>query len=198
MWGRCHDLIGASVRGNPIEDTAKLGSDPTKLLPMRGGEPRQNPFASLGQGDHHSAAILVRASSHDPLFRRESVHQAHCAVVAYLQPLGEFSDGHALSSGETLDGKQGLMLLRGKPFCGGGIFTESQKETQGIPQGCERFVVSLGKGGFASGFPGKIFGHARWARTIASQYDRFNLNPRMGNHGTRANQANAAESKFPR
>jgi hypothetical protein len=62
-------------------------------------------------------------------------------MMAQLQALGQFGDGDVVPPGESLDRKQGLMLLGREAGLTSGTLAEIQKMPQSVPQGGQRFVV---------------------------------------------------------
>jgi hypothetical protein len=61
--------------------------------------------------------------------------------MAQLLALCQFRNRDVVAAGESLDGKQGLVLLRRQARLTGGVLAEIKKPAPGVPQGSQRFVV---------------------------------------------------------
>jgi len=120
---------------------AQRRADPAELVFVRRGEPVEQLFATRRQSDHDAPAVFRRVFAADELQPFEAVEEFDGAVVADLQSLGQFADRDGIASGESFDGEQGLMLLRGEPCAPGGIFAEPKELAQRVSERRQVFVL---------------------------------------------------------
>lgn len=92
----------------------------------------------------HLPPVGKRLGAGNQLQIRQTIQQLDRAVMAKLQPLGQFADGYRIAPGKSFDGQQCLVLL-GRQVCPlGGIFTETKELSQRIAKRREVFVLRLG------------------------------------------------------
>src|SRR5437879_265494 len=117
------------------QEAAQLGADRAQFLEMGGGEVADERFAAGGEVDFEAAA-------------GEPVDEADGAVVAQFEMVGKLADRDVVAAGETLDGKQRLVLLRREAGPPRGLGAEIQVAPQRMAQRGEALVL-----GGADGIP---------------------------------------------
>jgi len=109
-----------------------------------GGKFFQDRFTVAGERQVHLTAVLARGLPGDKAFGNEAVGEADGAVVDNLQAVGQFADGDAVAAGKPLDGKEGLMLLRGDAGGDGGGLAKMEELAQRMAEGGQGLVFGLG------------------------------------------------------
>ena len=90
------------------------GHHAAELVAMRGGEPGEHGLAARRQREHDAAPVGLARVALEIARLRQPVHEADGAVMADREPVGEIAHGRCVLAVETLDGKKGLVLLRGQ------------------------------------------------------------------------------------
>ena len=98
------------------------------------------------QAHFHPAPVGRRRGAAHQAAPGQPVDQADGAVVAELEPFGEFTDRDIVAFREALDREQRLVLLRGQARGAGRLLAELLETAQGVPEGGQPLVVGLGEG----------------------------------------------------
>lgn len=112
---------------------------------VSGGECFKNGLTARGKDEPDLAAILFVSQPPDIMLRHQPISQAHGAVMANLQPLGQFADGNPVAARKALNGQHRLVSLRGEAHGASGVFAEMQELPQRVAELGERFVFGLGE-----------------------------------------------------
>ena len=110
---------------------------------MQAGKRFEFSFAAGSQGQANLPAIGFIGQSPQVFFRHQPVHQPDGAVVQDLEAFRQFADMDVVAPGKTLDGQQGLMLLRRDAGRLGGLLAETQELPQRVAEFGQRFVIGF-------------------------------------------------------
>jgi hypothetical protein len=105
-------------------------------------EVAQNLLAFCSQGKQHLTPILAGAMTFHVTARGQPVHQFDRAVMLNLQPLREFADPGARSSGQTLHRQHQLVLPRLEAGFPGGLLAEMKETADFVTQLRQRLIIS--------------------------------------------------------
>src|ERR1051325_10613483 len=94
----------------------------------------------FGQIEIYSPAVDLRLPAFDHPLRLQPVDQSYCAVVPYLQPLGELSHGQMIAALLSLDKQKRQILLWSQSNRVSGVFAEVQKPPEVAAKLSEHFV----------------------------------------------------------
>jgi hypothetical protein len=122
------------------------GVHPAQLVPVQCAESTEKLFALLRQKDPDGACVVRVGRPFDKPLGLGAVDQLDDAVVAELQPVGEFSDHGPVASGETLERQHELVLLRGYPVTAHRFLAEPKVATNAEAKPGQGFKVLLGQG----------------------------------------------------
>lgn len=119
----------------------EFGTVLAQFAQVAGGEAAEQRFAARGQFEVDAATIDARGKAAHELAADEAINETHDAMMAKLQPLGQFADGGRVTAGKALDGEQRLMLLRRETGGARRFLAEMEEARQGVAEGGEHFVV---------------------------------------------------------
>jgi len=101
----------------------------------------EDSFAAMAELNEDLAAILGGRFTNDQLLHHQPINQSNRAVVAELQSFGQLAHGDPVARGKTLDGQQGLMLLRRNASRHGGSFAETEEPPERVAKRGQRFIL---------------------------------------------------------
>ncbi len=87
-----------------------------------------------GQGNIDDPAVRRILGSPDEAVLFGALDQPDDRVMALLEEFGKLRYGRRAAASEALDPQHQLVLLRSDPTLPGGVFTETKKFTQRIPE----------------------------------------------------------------
>ena len=125
---------------------ADLRADSLQLTTMGGGKVLQDFFTATGELNKEDlTTIFRRGSTDDEFLQHQPIHQPNRAMVAKLQPFGQFAHRDRVARREAFDGQQRLMLLCcdacGTCCC----LAEMEEPPQRVAKCRQHFIIRLGE-----------------------------------------------------
>ena len=95
--------------------------------------------------DEHLPPVFIGQRAHHQFLKDHPVNQTNNAVMTKSQPLGQFTHGDVIASGESLNGQQRLMLLRCEADSLCRLLAEMDEPAELVTKCRKRFILRLAK-----------------------------------------------------